>query len=300
MMKAIIFIIYLSQIIIFGYIYQSYYKSYSNNFVFNSEIYQAKLIASKSDSINILKSITNINILLKAVNTLDSNSVDKKLRFAKYLDNFVFKHLSRKEQKEMDLVDKEFFSLFKNNKTLKDTIILFHNDAGLTLIQTVNKARRSRRNLTLQMEIKFKNISKKYHIKKNSLDFFLKKANLTTKVCLKYIKNQLLSEKYEYHNILDEFSEPIYKKKIFRYWDFLYFSVITSTTVGYGDILPNSTIVRKVVATQCIISVTLTVFFISINYKKQIPIMNQIPKKTKIEQRLRKRKLLKKIRNKSN
>ncbi len=33
------------------------------------------------------------------------------------------------------------------------------------------------------------------------------------------------------------------------YFDFLYFSVISQTTVGYGDILPNSTLIRKVVIT---------------------------------------------------
>ncbi len=37
---------------------------------------------------------------------------------------------------------------------------------------------------------------------------------------------------------------------IWSFWDFVYFSTITQTTVGYGDILPNSTLVRKVVCLQ--------------------------------------------------
>jgi Ion channel/Protein of unknown function (DUF1345) len=37
---------------------------------------------------------------------------------------------------------------------------------------------------------------------------------------------------------------------IWRYWDFLYFSIITQTTVGFGDILPNSTSVRMLVSIQ--------------------------------------------------
>ena len=38
-----------------------------------------------------------------------------------------------------------------------------------------------------------------------------------------------------------------------NYLDFLYFSTITQTTVGYGDILPNSTIVRMCVTAQILI-----------------------------------------------
>ncbi len=42
--------------------------------------------------------------------------------------------------------------------------------------------------------------------------------------------------------------------------DFIYFSTITQTTVGYGDILPNTAKVRFLVILQCIISVFLVGF----------------------------------------
>jgi voltage-gated potassium channel len=38
-----------------------------------------------------------------------------------------------------------------------------------------------------------------------------------------------------------------------NYWDFLYFSGITQTTVGYGDMLPNSTAIRMIVLAQILI-----------------------------------------------
>ncbi|NMM64871.1 two pore domain potassium channel family protein [Clostridium sp. P21] len=51
---------------------------------------------------------------------------------------------------------------------------------------------------------------------------------------------------------------PIVLKKIandkFKYslWNFLYFSTVTITTLGYGDILPNSTLVRVLVMVETI------------------------------------------------
>lgn len=41
----------------------------------------------------------------------------------------------------------------------------------------------------------------------------------------------------------------------YRYdkWDFLYFSAVTMTTLGYGDILPNSTKVRKMVMAETLL-----------------------------------------------
>lgn len=48
------------------------------------------------------------------------------------------------------------------------------------------------------------------------------------------------------------------------FFDFLYFSVITQTTVGYGDILPNKTEVRLVVMLQIILGLLLLGFVVTI------------------------------------
>lgn len=52
--------------------------------------------------------------------------------------------------------------------------------------------------------------------------------------------------------------------EIWSFPDFLYFSLITQSTVGYGDILPNSTVVRLIVASQIWASYVILVVLINI------------------------------------
>jgi hypothetical protein len=40
---------------------------------------------------------------------------------------------------------------------------------------------------------------------------------------------------------------------VWSFWDFFYFSVITQGTVGYGDIIPNRTLVRSIVVAQLLL-----------------------------------------------
>jgi hypothetical protein len=53
--------------------------------------------------------------------------------------------------------------------------------------------------------------------------------------------------------------------KIWSFWDFVYFSTITQGTVGYGDILPNSTLVRMIVTVQTILTVVLLVVVLNLS-----------------------------------
>ena len=51
---------------------------------------------------------------------------------------------------------------------------------------------------------------------------------------------------------------------VWSYWDFFYFSTILQTTVGLGDILPNSTFVRMVVSIQLVITYILLIVVLNI------------------------------------
>lgn len=48
------------------------------------------------------------------------------------------------------------------------------------------------------------------------------------------------------------------------FWDFFYFSTVIQTTVGLGDILPNSTVVRMVVAVHVLIGYALLIVVLNI------------------------------------
>jgi len=51
---------------------------------------------------------------------------------------------------------------------------------------------------------------------------------------------------------------------IWSYLDFVYFATISQTTIGYGDILPNSTTVRVLVITQGLIAYALLIVVLNI------------------------------------
>lgn len=62
---------------------------------------------------------------------------------------------------------------------------------------------------------------------------------------------------------------PVYMKNIvqgkyyYSFWNFMYFSVVTITTLGYGDILPNSSVVRILVMLESISGVIIMGMFAS-------------------------------------
>ncbi|WMJ88945.1 potassium channel family protein [Anaerocolumna sp. MB42-C2] len=74
-------------------------------------------------------------------------------------------------------------------------------------------------------------------------------------------------------NYLDRAIDIIYNyetqcKFKYPFIDFLYFSAVTITTLGYGDILPNSSLVRELVMTETLIGVIILAISISFLYDR--------------------------------
>ena len=74
-----------------------------------------------------------------------------------------------------------------------------------------------------------------------------------------------IEDLYSEMNLLEQQKE----QANWNFLDFLYFSVITQTTVGYGDILPNSTTIRCIVMIQSILGIILTVFGVTIFFRRK-------------------------------
>jgi ion channel/uncharacterized protein DUF1345 len=51
---------------------------------------------------------------------------------------------------------------------------------------------------------------------------------------------------------------------VWTYWDFLYFSTIVQTTVGFGDILPNNTLIRMLVVIHILIGYALLIVVLNV------------------------------------
>jgi hypothetical protein len=82
------------------------------------------------------------------------------------------------------------------------------------------------------------------------------------------------------------------KVDIWSYIDFLYFSVITQGTVGYGDIIPNCRLVRVLVATQVVIGYMILVVIINLvingigEAEKNASVPNSYPESSKSDDSL--------------
>jgi uncharacterized membrane protein len=54
------------------------------------------------------------------------------------------------------------------------------------------------------------------------------------------------------------------RPQVWGFWDFVYFSTVIQTTIGLGDILPNSTLVRKLVVVQVLVGYGILIVFLNI------------------------------------
>lgn len=77
-----------------------------------------------------------------------------------------------------------------------------------------------------------------------------------------HLRRELESKQQEQTRRLNSISTAL--PDVWSYWDFFYFSTILQTTVGLGDILPNSTTIRMIVTAQILIGYALLIVVLNI------------------------------------
>lgn len=90
-------------------------------------------------------------------------------------------------------------------------------------------------------------------------------TNSDWRVAVERIINCTRAKEARYASRVESLSTAV--PDVWTYWDFLYFSVVVQTTVGLGDVLPNSTLVRLVVASQVVIGYAIVVVALNMAFK---------------------------------
>ncbi len=81
---------------------------------------------------------------------------------------------------------------------------------------------------------------------------------------VRLFKRWITEHENDLNNMCRDVAACTWKARIWRFWDFVYFSAIVQTTVGFGDILPNRTAVRMLVIIQILIGYAVLVVLLNI------------------------------------
>lgn len=252
--------VYIALIIIFSFIYQEAFNNDHRHFTFNHEIreirreidseYIKKLIAAvkrdidkRNNYLELLKPILNNNDpSLKTI--FDENESKIILSERQYVVAYRYPPrtiiVSSKDPPESTLI-----MIIKDNKAIREKISIPNAVAKLSKLR---KLKNDEPHLFIG--------ETRIEIPKNINDY---------KILITDFKNHLANEIGEIESFVERESKVLTEP--WSYWDFLYFSTITQTTVGYGDILPNATYVRIIVILQVLIGVLFiglfAVYFVS-------------------------------------
>jgi hypothetical protein len=80
---------------------------------------------------------------------------------------------------------------------------------------------------------------------------------------LEKVKYKLLEDVRDKKEKIRSIAVDFYANRVFKlsFFDFLYFSIITASSTGYGDILPNNSTIRNLVSIEIMLSLFLFGFF---------------------------------------
>jgi len=221
----------------FAFIYMNIYSSETNMGKNSSFSGSALMVEKKETSQNQIK----YNNLLEWRKTLEQNSEESVWSYD--------------ELKKVDLAFNEFNRLKDNAKESDSIYMIFAMNEGRTD--------------EMGYEITFNLLPDSQSFSRedgNIIGLYLSRVNQNT---LDYLvkRNELRNKDIQDNiNILNEHQRYLsaYLKHELSYWDFLYFSAIITGTVGFGDIVPNTTETKLYVTLQICINIFVTFVLLNV------------------------------------
>ncbi len=226
-----VFYVYLIIILVFAVFYNLSYETNPSSFVFAKDVHQSKLSSQIREDSTLIHNLEKEFLLLKNINQRLTKTSGVKIDslYSDYKFIFLLWHMN-----ELNV------ELAINKRALKN------DNKSELLIHNVLIFKRGASDPFFENEV---------HLKTASSDF-----DKPETIGLKIIDVRMQDNVTELKNI---------KSADYLRWnfiDFFYFSTITQATVGYGDMLPNSTFIRFLVALQTLIGVFITIIMVTYSY----------------------------------
>ncbi len=256
-------------------------KSNGDDFSFNKDIILTK-------KVNKFKSKFNTNIDNNYIENLINsyNEYDLTVRLGETKENSLLFKIGEKDLKKISFDWAYYYYTNMYNQgynyisyEVGDGVEIFDNNEYIQIILKFAQIPENKINRTSPSQyIKLDSAYEKYITESNTFNVYVDKIRFTENLdwrrnnCSLYpisesmhlLLNSInyLGDEYDY---VKELNSNIYS---YEYIDFLYFSAITATTLGYGDILPNSKLVRILVALETVFEVIIMGIFISLKFKE--------------------------------
>lgn len=234
----IIFIIYLASIFLFSFVYWLLYRRNQFIFTFNQDISRKRITEKIEQLENNIKERTRNWKFTKEVYKLMSNP-NRRFHMVHQKEKFINSGILELSYKLSD------GTVVITDRAVDESGFKFYYRILIKRINEIGE---------IQQSYEFKH-SKKYECENK--DRLMRSFRYEIKELLKSNSKNRIRLKKIRQNI----------EGAWNYFDLLYFSFITQTTVGYGDILPNSTIIRVLVCLQIMFSVLLLTVVLNISFK---------------------------------
>lgn len=279
--------LYFSAILLFGFVYWILWIVNPSNYIINSDYNEHTIkpfyfhgdmdtletkyrivsaretnerIAPFYDSIHIVKlDISEFELQLKDIKKKDSlNSINQNDFFSKKINTEVY-NSTKVFVKKIDSLNsilnlelKSLKSVNQNSQEYFDKQVVISKLRYAISLQELELNRQ-------KLKIFNTDFSEFYSdsLNKIGLCYYYKIDSLEKINSLKLEKIADLTENIRL-NVVEYYLGQINKVRVF---DFIYFSIVTATSTGYGDILPNSTFVRILVSIEIFLSLFLFGFF---------------------------------------